>query len=412
MRELTSEQMKKQMSGAKIAVFFMLATVGLAAFHFIKLVIDAGAFKKLAPHSMERCRVAATLTGAEDMEIVDRRLYISTDHRPERAGEPTPSGDLFVWEIDDPNAKPERLTKALPFAFHPHGISAIKTSTGTRLFVVNHRPAESVIEVFDHIDPVVEKGQRAAANKEAGQTVRRRFEHRHTLLDPLLTAPNDIAAVSEDEFYVSNDHGSRSPLWQAFEAYTRLGRGSLVFYGRTGDSPARTTGNDDGSARHGFRKVVSRLNFANGLWLTPDRALLLVAVMLDRQIQIYRRVADGINLVAKIDLDTAPDNIQLDAAGDLWIGAHPNLFDLKAHAANHALSAPAQILRLRAPQVTKNLMPAAAPHASTSPPAQAAEEIFLDDGKIVSAASIAVRDGHRLFVGSIFDSKILECRLP
>lgn len=354
----------------------------LASGRVAKLVLDAGAFRKLIRRGGEHCRTIAALPGTEDMELVGRRLYISSDHRPEHPGAPTAPGDIWFWNIDDPTARPERLTVSLPFELHPHGISAIRMFTGevnaTRLFVVNHGRDQSVIEVFDHID---------------GQTLL----HQQTLRDPLIITPNDIAAVSGDEFYFTNDHGSRSHLRQTLEAYARVGSGSLVHYG---------------GAEKGFRLEEKEINFANGLWLTADRAYLFVAAMLERQIRIYRRDNGTLSLATTLSLDTAPDNVQLDAAGDLWVGAHPNLFKLKAHAANHTTAAPAQILRIAAPLA--GLLPnqASGENQTRVAATPAIEEILLDDGTLVSAASVAVHDGKRVFIGTIYEPKLIECTLP
>jgi len=72
---------------------------------------------------------------------------------------------------------------------------------------------------------------------------------------------------------------------------------------------------------------------------------------------------------------------------------HPKALSLKAHAENHLLPAPSRVLRV--------LRPIEGNHAP--------EDMLTDDGKIVAAASIAVPDGKRMFLGTIFTEQLMEC---
>jgi len=96
----------------------------------------------------------------------------------------------------------------------------------------------------------------------------------------------------------------------------------------------------------------------------------------------------------EIDVGTGPDNIEIDASGDLWIGAHPKLLTFVAYAEDAAKRSPSQVL-----------------HVSRGPAGDfKVEEVFLGRGDDLSGSSVgAWRDG-RLLIGSVFDPYFLDCR--
>lgn len=97
---------------------------------------------------------------------------------------------------------------------------------------------------------------------------------------------------------------------------------------------------------------------------------------------------------SETDLATGVDNIEVDAAGDLWIGCHPQLLKFVAHAADPAKRSPSQVLRLR-PKATGGYD---------------VTELYLNDGQSYSGSTVAVPVGRRMFVGSVFEPGILVCQ--
>lgn len=328
--------------------------------HLGKLALDAGALRKIHPHFDGQCRVIRGIAGPEDMEISTRTglLFISSDHRPEHPGERTPDGAIYALDLTDPRAAPRVLTSGLGFEFHPHGISVRETELSTRIWVINHRREMDTIEVFDYAQGTL--------------------AHEMTLSDPLLINCNDLKAVGDDQFYVTHDHGSRSSFLNRLEDYSRLGRGYVTYF--------------DGNH---FTVKASGISFANGITLGDDPTRLLVASMLGRKILVYGRnpTTGDLKWLRSIPLGTSPDNLTLGPGGEIWVGAHPRIFDLKAQAMDHRRHAPAQVLRIVDP-------------LSEDP---RVEEVFLDDGTRISAASVAVNLGHRLLIGSVFADHILDC---
>lgn len=344
----------------------LLLALALAAF-VIKMLVDAGVFRTITPHFAGQARTLAGIPGPEDVEhsAPNQLLFISSDNRPERHGEPTPDGAILGYRLDDPAAQPVNLTKDFKpgFAFHPHGMAIWELADGTRLWVVNHRADETSVEVF------VYRGGKLTFEK--------------SIRDPLLAVANDLLAVDAERFYATSDHASDSHLAGKLEDYTRIGRGYVSFY--------------DGKT---FSKKATGLRYANGLCLSgpvEKPSKLLVAAMLAKSVHVYDRDAATGDLreAGVVRLDSAPDNITCDPAGVIWVGAHPKLFALKAMNDHRTQRAPSVVLKITGIET-------ATPRV---------EEVMADDGRLISAASVAWHRADRLIVGSVFDDRLLDCVL-
>lgn len=345
----------------------LLALAGIALVLFVaKLLVDAGAFRTITPHFAGKVLTIPKLEGAEDLEYSAARkvLFISSDFRPTTHGAPSPRGD--IWALSVGSTTPTNLTSglALDFEFHPHGMALFDFPDRTRLWVINHRADSDSIEVFDYA------GGKLSLQK--------------TIKGTLLKNANDVVAVDGARLYVTHDHGSASHLGGKLEDYARLGRGYVTFY--------------DGSS---FTVKADGIRFANGAIFSKDPvapdARLLVASMLGKSIRVYARDAatNDLTFEREVPLESGPDNITRDASGTVWVGAHPKLLSLKAMNDNRSKRAPAQVLRIR--DIT-----GAAP---------VIDEVLMDDGAKIAAASVALFVEGHLYVGSVFDDRLLDCSL-
>jgi arylesterase / paraoxonase len=297
--------------------------------------------------------------GAEDVAI-DRETglaYVSCYDRrrkPER-------GAIYVVDLNDPERPAVDATAGFDKLHHPHGIGLHAGPNGRRLFVVHHMPGkQEAIEIFD-VD-----GER--------------LNHRTTVPDPsgLMHSPNDIFPVGEEAFYVTNLLGSRSLFGNMWEATTRRSWSYVLYY--------------DGES---FRKVADGLTMANGVAASPDGRFLYVATTLRGAVHVYRRSPDGsLTPAAVVPAGSGLDNIELDAQGNLWIGAHPNLAAFMRYAVLRIGRAPSQVLRFR---------------CEDGLPAEP-EEVFRDSGHRLPASSVAAVFGETMLVGSVFDG-VLHCTL-
>lgn len=336
---------------------FSFAALGILAY---RIITRSGMLKEIRPHADVACRTVRGVTGAEDVTI-DRETmiaYLSADDRRARAKGAGKRGEIYALDVARRDAMPVPLTGGVPADLHPHGISLWRGTDGEKkLFVINHPDSGAQEVLIFEVAP-------------------ERLTLSDTITYPDLASPNDLIAVGPRQFYASNDRGYREPgLMATLEAYLQLPLSSLSYFDGEKGSLAATS-----------------LVFANGVNASAGGERIYVAECLGRAVRVFDRDPASAKLSERdrIPLDSCPDNIEVDENGDLWIGAHPKVFDLLAHMEDAAKLAPTQVLRV-------------------DPRSGAVEEVYLDDGTSISAASVAAVGGDRMVIGAIFDDKILVC---
>jgi arylesterase / paraoxonase len=130
--------------------------------------------------------------------------------------------------------------------------------------------------------------------------------------------------------------------------------------------------------------------------VTPGLTHVLVASMLRQKIYVYSRdpATNDLKLDHRIPLHSSPDNLSWDDEGNLWVAAHPNLISLMAMSHKHKRRGPAQILKVTLPLSEK-------PTVKT---------VFSDDGRKISAVSVAKPAVGVVVLGTVFDSRHLVCK--
>jgi len=344
-------------------VFFCVTVLALVAVIFVlKTLYQAGEFKSLEPHFDGKMRMVHGITGGEDITI-DRELQIAFiaahDWFAYLAKKQNKPGAIFRLDYTRPDARPVNLTAGFRQEFHPHGISLFQTAQGERLlFVVNHLLSNGghAIEVFRYEDSVL--------------------THLKTITGPLLISPNDVVAVSRNQFYATNDHGSRTESGKRLEEYLQLPRSNVVYF--------------DGKK---FRTVADGIAYANGINVSRDGKTLYVAATVGRKVLVYdcEPATGDLNLRQEVFLNTGVDNIEIGPAGDLWIGAHPKLLTFTKHAKDTARLSPSQVIRV--------VWDKAGNYTSS--------EVYLNAGEELSGSSVVAFDGHYLLIGPVLDDHIL-----
>jgi arylesterase/paraoxonase len=332
-----------------------------------RALIMGGVFTEVKPVPLE-CRTLAGVTGAEDIAI-DRKsglVFLSaTDRRPPYPDKPMFKDGTYALALDHPKAGFVRLA-GTPKDFHPHGISLFRAADGSlTLMAVNHiSPKRHAIDVFE----VKIAGDKISLS-EVGD-----------IQSDKLNSPNDVAAVGKEQFYVTNDHGSRTDLGKTLENYLMLPRADVLYF--------------DGAV---FKDVAANLVFANGIALSNDGNRLYVAETTAHRVQTFGRDLFSGKLTQEntFQLPSGPDNIDVDEKGDLWIAAHPKLFGVVAYMSDPSKPSPSEIYHV----AVKDGIP------------QSADRVYADLGAQIGAASVGATARGHLFIGSIFDPKILDCAL-
>ncbi len=342
-----------------VLLILVLAVTGWV----VHLLWSAGQFKTIEPHFSGTCRVVRGVVGAEDITIHPGTgvAYISAcDRRALRAGQ-NGHGGIYAYDLKVDQPVPVKLTSGPGPDFQPHGISLFVDPAGRdTLFVINHSGGTHKVEIYDL--------------KAEG------LAHRKTVADPALVSPNDVAAAGRDSFYASNDHRYTGGFLKTLEDYLKLPIANIVYYnGR------------------GFHEAATGIGYPNGITVSPDGHHLYVAGTTQMTLKVFDRELKSGELTLKesLSFDTGLDNIEIGPEGALWIGAHPQLLKLVEHFKDPGKFSPSQVLRV-------TLNEGGQPRI---------DEVYLNDGEVLSGASVGAVYQDRLLIGSIFEEKILDCRL-
>mgnify|MGYP005841241235 CR=1 FL=1 len=358
------------------ALKISLVVVGLAviaaSIFYVRTMSRMGEFTTITrKFDGESCLRVQGVPGPEDVAIDRSRgiAYIAAyDRRLVAAGGEGADGvrgGIYVMDLTAPDTQlaMRPITPLAPDAFRPHGISLFTAEDGSRtLMAVNHPGNDRhTIEIFDLSDDDV-------------------LTHRATIEDPLIVSPNDVAAVSPDAFYVTNDHNRPDDI----------GRMAAAIFA----SPLTTVAYWDG-AKAGV--VADELALANGVAVSADGGEVYVTELLARTLRIYARdaVTGTLTLRDQVFLGTGVDNIDVAADGSLWIGAHPQLATFVEHAGDPANLSPSQVVVVE---------PAADGGGQ-------AWTVYLDGGAELSGSSVGATYRDRLVIGAVFDPAVLVCRL-
>ena len=338
-----------------------ITVLALTSLYLVHTLNEAGVFYLGYDHFNGSIRQFSSPPGIEDLTIdhTSGIAYFSSQNRRNR----TDYGQIFFRDLNEKGSKFQAF-KLSKMDIHPHGISLYKKSPNEKyLFVIHHRKESSSILKF--------------RIKQDSLLLEKEFHH------ALILHPNDLHAVDENSFYLTNDHTSKKGFKRFFLDFFRIKNGNVVFY-------------DSGKAA----VVINKLPYPNGIKNSLDNRFLYITTTLGNKLHIYKHQKNFERriLVDEKYLFSAPDNIELDKYGDLWIACHPNSLKFTQHAMDSTKKSPSQILKVvYLPETDYKFLQ---------------EEVFLDSGKTLSGASTAawwVTDSTNiLLVGSVFERKYLE----
>lgn len=319
---------------------------------------NAGKLDTINATDNAMCHSLRVSAGTEDVTIdkTTGMVFVSADNRRRALVDPADHDGIYAFSIDDTSSL-KRVSQGGPKDFHPHGISLWTSETEKRLFVVNHqRTGDNSVEIFD----VAEDGM---------------LRHVKSVMFDAMHSPNDVHAVGPDAFYVTNDKGYKTGLMSKLEAYLGLPFASVAYF--------------DGEKG---RKVIKGLTYANGINQSPDGKHVYVSQILPRTISVYDRDMEDGSLVKlrSIDVNSSPDNIEVDESGMVWVAGHQNLFAFLAHSKDPASPAPSHVIKI-------------------DPKTGEYDDIFYDAGKAISASSVGASYNDTLVIGAVFDGRVLIC---
>lgn len=223
--------------------------------------------------------------------------------------EPDPNAEFYAWNYGSEDSSLVRI-KVDGFDYELRTIGFEYDEPSSTLFVTNHGRQGSRVEQFQ-----LDLNTLTAT-------------HVRTLVHPLISIPNSIAAVSGSEFYVTNQHyftAREYPLLWAFETYTAPPIATVVH--------VRILDNGTVDAA-----VVARQAYPNGIVLLNDTTL-AVASSSKRTVNLYNVSSAGAGTHPSLDLADSfwlpflPDNLAVSKDdGALLVAGHPHLPSLNKFA--------------------------------------------------------------------------------
>lgn len=347
----------------RVLIGLGIALAALAAYFLSTIIPVSGAFAALEPRLVDQCDRIDIAPGTEDVTIdsetnlafisaADRRAWFNQDGGTGAAQ----TNGIYAMSVDAPH-EVRRVSPAMD-DFLPHGISLWRGPNGEkRLFVVNHPTrGGQYVEIFD-IGP--------------GGVL----SHVDSISFDAMNSPNDVLAVGPRQFFVTNDRGYETGIMSVLEAYLALPFASIAYF--------------DGDKGRIVRKG---LVYANGINRSPDGETIYVSELLKRRIAVFDYDAAGgtLKLVRRINVNTAPDNIEVARDGALWIAGHSKIFDFLKHAKDPAAVAPSHVVRMN-PRTGEN------------------KDLFIDTTGAINGSSVGAVWDKTLIVGAVFDDHVMVC---
>ena len=339
---------KKAILGLVVVIVLLIG--GYAIFFYRE------ANREIEPHFAGQCEIMKLDGSSEDIQVDRERglAYLSLfDRSSGMSGENVAQGTIARIDL---NAEVPVITSALisaPEHLHPHGLSLFIDADGQRyIFVINHpEDRENGVEAVEFF-----------RETEPGS-----FAHVETFKNVLLTHPNDLVAVGPREFYVAIDDPRRE------------GNLTNLLHFRGDDV---TISIDD-------------IESGGGINASADGRFVYVAETYAKAIRVFERnLANGkLASIRRINLESAPDNIDIADDGSLVVGAHSNTAALVLHFMTGSDS-PSQVLQISTDASGNDTV----------------KEIYLNRGEEISAGSVGATYNDLLIIGSITARKILLCR--
>lgn len=332
----------------------LVISLGIIAF-IVNMVISTGYFRTIENEFGGELVKKVTLPGTEDIttSTLDGFALISSTKRETMVLEEG-EGELYYMDLNSGEFQVTKLTASFQKPFAPHGISMLKMDSTYKVMAVNHTTEGHSLEVF------------SMQGKE--------MVHEKTLTDESMVSPNDVVIIDKNRFYFTNDH-AYTGAGKIIEDYGGLSVSNVVYY--------------DGE---NYREVADGIGYANGINFDPKRKLLFVASPRKFLVKVYSREADGsLEFIEDIPCGTGVDNIEFDAEGNLWIGAHPSLLTFTLYMAGKKDYSPSEVVKINYKGKGDFTV----------------EKIFLDDGTTISASTVAAPYRNLILVGNLKDNALL-----
>ncbi|KAK3769959.1 hypothetical protein RRG08_048169 [Elysia crispata] len=328
-------------------------------------------------------RVPGIEHGSEDIHVTsDGKAFVSSGFLKSRemkeyAEKHKVKGRVFLFDFKKPSAGAVELglKAGRDFdakKFRPHGLSVLE----------DKKRGEHLVYVVSHPDGLPDVVEKFRFSPKSRQLI----HVRSIPVGDKLVFTNDLALISEDQFYITNMAVFHFAPLAFLEKYLPLRTGAVFFYNGTE-----------------MQEVIPNLSLPNGVFLSSDHKMLYVVSFCDKTLMVYRLdpITKGAQLLQTVQLFGRGDNVQLTQSGDaLLLGAHPNFLQFRIHEHSPTpadINSPSSVVRL--PLDKDNLVREAD-----------VTEMFYDHGDLISGSSVAAIFEGQMLIGSVVDS-LVHCEL-
>ena len=338
----------------KKSLLFLLALILIFA---VYTFISTGFFRTIENRFDGKILAKVNLPGAEDIIVsrIDSFAIVSSTKGRALPRVNKETGGLYFIDLRNTGFTPIPLTSDFKQEFAPHGISMMKVDSTYKILAVNHTSDSHTIEVFN------------LHNKT--------LQHEKTLEHPSMISPNDVVLIDENRFYFTNDHKYTEGFMRYIEDYGGLSISNVVYF--------------DGN---NYKEIADGISYANGINIDEKRNLVFVASPRKFLVKVYQKNEDNsLTFIEDIDCGTGVDNIEFDVDGNLWIGAHPTLLHFAEYAKGNLDKVPSELIKIN----------------YKSKGDYTIEQMYMEDGKEMSASTVAATFGDLILMGNVMDKHFL-----
>ncbi|EJD03198.1 calcium-dependent phosphotriesterase [Fomitiporia mediterranea MF3/22] len=390
---------------SRILVTFLVGLVAiLIGFYQLSLrpkLAILGVGREVRPVGNTRCKVYPDAQACEKIVIHNptglvymacstpssRTHWIPTTDRLNAMGK---SSSDYVAFFDPSTSRTTRLRiegfkdpRGQGLSVHGMDVVPSKENPGELImYLVNHRtPLPPKDPKVDGADSVVE-----VFRTTPGSEVMR---HVRTFEDPVITTPNDILAIGDDDksFYFTNDHGFRKTGLArrlALDAFFDLGWSNVGYC----------------HAERGCKIVIDNLVSANGITRGKDGRVYVTSPTSGRVYVLDRKADNSLVIADVITHSGMIDNLSTDQNGTIWGAGLVHILHFSGpHHDNPEIKTPSSALR-----ITVN-------NSGTPREKYRVEKVFEDDGEFASGSTSAAYDAERkkLYLHGIASPHLTVC---
>lgn len=317
---------------------------------------------------LQNCSKISGMPGPEDLAI-DREsgtLFISSHDRRIEDSE----GKLYSIDLNSSALEPKLLDTDYPKNFRPHGMSLLNKNGKYKLYVISH-----IVPYEEHSVEVFERTEKPSPKSKFGK-----WKHVQTLKDDVITSPNDLSVVSENEIFVSNDHGKGGFMTYLFHDMFRMKKSEIAYY--------------DGKS---WVSLGNPISLGNGILFVKredGKEYLYRSAFNEGSVLKFPVQREGGKIILgepkSIFLDSGPDNLEIDEKGRILAVTHKSVMKFLKHVRDKDSPSPTQVFSIA--------------------PDDTATEIYSNSGEQISAGSTAISFKEKIYIAQVFNDFILQCR--